>query len=77
MHLLEASAEVTGVDTLEKTTRPGEDGMSDWIVMVEADTTHTLDAVYAVLSQNFSAELNQSHWGVYQLQAMLRDVSEL
>ncbi len=77
IHLLEANLDVTRVDTLEKDTRPGEDGTSDWIVVVETDTPDTLDAVFAVLARNVSAPLSQSHWTEYQLQAMQRDVGEI
>lgn len=77
IHLLEANLDVSQVDTLEKGMRQGEDGMSDWIVMIETDTPDTLDAVHAVLTHNMTAELTQSQWSTYQLQAMQRDVSEI
>lgn len=77
IHLLEANLDVTRVDTLEKQLREGEDGVSDWIVVVETDTADTLDAVHALLTRNVTAELAQSQWSTYQLQAIQRDVSEL
>jgi len=77
IHLLEANPAVTAVDTKEKGVRQGDDGMSDWIVMVEADTADTFDAVFAMLEHNVHTKLVASEWATYQLQAMQRDIAEL
>jgi len=77
VHLLEADAAVTRVDTLEKGMRQGADEMSDWIVMIEGDSIDGLDAAHTLLSHNLATPLNESDWSVYQLQAMQRDINEL